>query len=76
MKLIKNKYIVQKEFIRKWLENNKNPDMIDTIGNIAMATNCPIIVVCEFVKELTGPNADLDAFQLRLMEFYGVTHVE
>ncbi len=48
---------------------------IDIIGDLAIATNCHIILVTHYVCELYGKTVQLTTLIVRLMEFYKIDEV-
>jgi hypothetical protein len=48
---------------------------IDIIGDLAIATNCHIILVAHYLGELHGKTVQLTNLIVRLMEFYKIDEV-
>lgn len=48
---------------------------IDIIGDLAIATNCHIILVAHYLSELHGKTTQLTNLIERLMEFYKIDEV-
>lgn len=73
--LEKEKYNLQREYIRNWITTKPDNDIREDISMIAIVTYCPIIVVMEFVMEIKGFTPELMAIQERLMKFYHIDKV-
>lgn len=75
MILEKEKYRLQKKYIADWIESKQPKDLCKEVSHIAVASGCPVIIVCTFLLEILGDNPDISALQIKLMKFYGVTAV-
>lgn len=76
MKLSREKYIIQKEYIRIWIDSKSEQTPISMISQITLATGCPIILVCQYIGELRGFTPELEAQMQRLMDFYHIEGIE
>lgn len=61
--------------IEELLRDKTPQERYDFIGNLALITNVPIIIVACYVGELYGFNPQLNAFIERMKEFYSVGDV-
>lgn len=75
MTLDANKYRINVPSIKLMLADKSPQERYEFIGNLAIATGVPIIIVCYYVGELYGFDIQLYAFIERLKKFYNVTEV-
>lgn len=70
-----NDYRINKEVIRQMTIDKTEDERREFLGNLAIATGVPIIVVACYMGELYGFTDRLKATIMRLCEFYTVTDV-
>lgn len=75
MTLDANDYRINVEVIGQLTEDLTEEQRLEFIGNLAIITGVPIIVVCTYLGEAYGFTDALRARQARLMDFYNVTEV-
>ncbi len=65
-------FLAQIPGIEATLKNNPNRLPYDLIGVIAASSGCPIVMVCQFVGELTGFTPELLSKMERMKAYHGV----
>ena len=70
-----NLYRTNVKSIEELLRDKTPQERYDFIGNLAIITNVPIIVVSCYVGELYGFTPELNAFIERMKSFYSVGEV-
>lgn len=75
MTLDANDYRVNIPIIEELTRDMDNEQMLLFIGNLAIITGVPIIVVCSYIGEIYGRTPELEVRQRDLMYFYGVMEV-
>jgi hypothetical protein len=70
-----DKYRVNVPAVKVWMENRPDRDPIETLGELAVATNVPLIVIVYYAGELFGFSEELKQFSERIKEFYGIKDV-
>ena len=68
----RSKYIRVKVVIEQWIEKNKDLDPVKMVSHLAIATECPVIIVCQFVGELHGFSEELQRIMHVIMKFYKI----
>jgi hypothetical protein len=75
MILDSKKYLIQKTYIKNWIDTKPEIKLVDHIGDIALASGLHIVLVAHFMIELYGENEELLSKKKRFMEFYGIEGV-
>lgn len=75
MKIEIEQYRVQRPVIAEWLRRRPDVDLVQEIAEIAISTNCPVIIVAEYIMEIKGRTEALVEAQNSFMRFYGVTEL-
>lgn len=68
-------YIVQKKFIKSFIDSRPHFNYSRNLSEIAIATNTHIVVVSYFIGEILGFNDEIHDKIKRDMEFYGIKTV-
>ena len=72
MKLNCNNYLASYRDVIYLLRNQNGTPEIERIGSTSVATNVPIVAVCQFYEREFGSSAQLTQFRTRLCAFYQV----
>ena len=78
MTLNSNDYIIQKPYIKSWLEAKASQpgfSLVEEIGPLSLATNTHICVVTHFIIQLCGSSPDLEEKKKKLMDFYNIKSI-
>lgn len=75
MKLERAKYLLVRADIERWILARPDEDPVKMVSHLALATSCPIIIVCQFVGELHGFTPELQRIMNLLMEFYQIDSI-
>lgn len=70
-----NDYIIQKPYIKLWLDGKPDWKYEDEVGPLALATGCPIILVSHYIGQLYGYTEEINNKIKRDMLFYNVETV-
>lgn len=72
MTLDADKYRVNVSMIKLLLDDKTPKERIEYLGNLAVMTSVPIIIVAAYTGELYGFTDEIDSIISRLMEFYTI----
>ena len=71
----REKYISQLPAVHRFLTLYPTTNPLELASVIAVATGCPIIIVCQYIGELSGFTPELVSKMERLCLFYNVAEV-
>ena len=70
-----NRYRINVPLVESWIKFKKDKDPADLAGELAIATNVPIIAILHYIGETVGFSDKINADIESLKKFYGITQI-